>query len=239
MKSHTDLQYEAELRTLRERLILMGSKVEEMLVSAMKALIDRDSELAERTMERDREINRLEVEIDERCLRILARRQPVASDLRFITTALKLTTDIERIGDSTVNICERVRELNEEPPLQPYTTLSDMAEATQAMLREALDAFVEGDADRAQEVIERDSTVDAYYAQIFRELLTYMMENPRNIYRCTRAQSIAKYLERIADHTTNLAELVVFMARGKDIRHPRSRAERRQTSSKPPPVAPR
>ncbi len=239
MKSHTDLQYEAELRTLRERLILMGSKVEEMLVSAMKALIDRDSELAERTMERDREINRLEVEIDERCLRILARRQPVASDLRFITTALKLTTDIERIGDSTVNICERVRELNEEPPLQPYTNLSDMAEATQAMLREALDAFVEGDADRAQEVIERDSTVDAYYAQIFRELLTYMMENPRNIYRCTRAQSIAKYLERIADHTTNLAELVVFMARGKDIRHPRSRAERRQTSSKPPPVAPR
>ncbi|MBK6694688.1 MAG: phosphate signaling complex protein PhoU [Myxococcales bacterium] len=217
----------------------MGSKVEEMLVSAMKALIDRDSELAERTMERDREINRLEVEIDERCLRILARRQPVASDLRFITTALKLTTDIERIGDSTVNICERVRELNEEPPLQPYTNLSDMAEATQAMLREALDAFVEGDADRAQEVIERDSTVDAYYAQIFRELLTYMMENPRNIYRCTRAQSIAKYLERIADHTTNLAELVVFMARGKDIRHPRSRAERRQTSSKPPPVAPR
>lgn len=217
----------------------MGSKVEEMLVSAMKALIDRDSELAERTMERDREINRLEVEIDERCLRILARRQPVASDLRFMTTALKLTTDIERIGDSTVNICERVRELNEEPPLQPYTNLSDMAEATQAMLREALDAFVEGDADRAQEVIERDSTVDAYYAQIFRELLTYMMENPRNIYRCTRAQSIAKYLERIADHTTNLAELVVFMARGKDIRHPRSRAERRQTSSKPPPVAPR
>ncbi len=239
MKSHTDLQYEAELRTLRERLILMGSKVEEMLVSAMKSLIDRDSELAERTMERDREINRLEVEIDERCLRILARRQPVASDLRFITTALKFTTDIERIGDSTVNICERVRELNEEPPLQPYTNLSDMAEATQAMLREALDAFVEGDADRAQEVIERDSTVDAYYAQIFRELLTYMMENPRNIYRCTRAQSIAKYLERIADHTTNLAELVVFMARGKDIRHPRSRAERRQTSSKPPPVAPR
>ena len=161
MKSHTDLQYEAELRTLRERLILMGSKVEEMLVSAMKALIDRDSELAERTMERDREINRLEVEIDERCLRILARRQPVASDLRFITTALKLTTDIERIGDSTVNICERVRELNEEPPLPPNTNLADTAEATQAMLREALDACVEGDADRAQEAIGRERTVEA------------------------------------------------------------------------------
>jgi phosphate transport system protein len=235
VKSHTDLQYEAELRTLRERLILMGAKVEEMLVSAMKSLIDRDSELAERTMERDREINRLEVEIDERCLRVLARRQPVASDLRFITTALKFTTDLERIGDSAVNICERVRELNEEPPLKPYVNLSDMAEATQAMLREALDAFVEADADRAQAVIERDSTVDAYYAQIFRELLTYMMENPRNIYRCTRAQSIAKYLERIADHTTNLAELVVFMTRGHDIRHPKSRAERSR-SNKPPPV---
>lgn len=238
VKSHTDLQYEAELTTLRERLILMGAKVEEMLVSAMKALIDRDSELAERTMERDRDINRLEVEIDDRCLRVLARRQPVASDLRFITTALKLTTDLERIGDSTVNICERVIELNEEPPLKPYVNLSDMAEATQSMLREALDAFVEADADRAQAVIERDSTVDAYYAQIFRELLTYMMENPRNIYRCTRAQSIAKYLERIADHTTNLAELVVFMTRGHDIRHPRSRAERR-TSNKPPPVTPK
>lgn len=235
VKSHTDLQYEAELRTLRERLILMGAKVEEMLVSSMKALIDRDSELAETTMERDREINRLEVEIDDRCLRVLARRQPVASDLRFITTALKLTTDLERIGDSAVNICERVIELNEEPPLKPYVNLSDMAEATQSMLREALDAFVEADADRAQAVIERDSTVDAYYAQIFRELLTYMMENPRNIYRCTRAQSIAKYLERIADHTTNLAELVVFMTRGHDIRHPRSRAERR-ASAKPPPV---
>ncbi len=239
MKSHTDLQYEAELRALRDRLILMGAKCEEMLASAMKALIARDSELAERTMDRDREINRLEVEIDERCLRILARRQPVASDLRFITTALKFVTDLERIGDAAVNICERVKELNEEPPLKPYQNLSDMAEATQAMLREALDAFVENDSDRAQAVIERDSTVDAYYAQIFRELLTYMMENPRNIYRATRAQSIAKYLERIADHTTNLAELIVFMLRGKDIRHPRSRAERRGTSNKPPPVEPK
>lgn len=238
VKNHTDLQYEAELRTLRDRLILMGSKCEEMLASSMKALIDRDSELAERTMERDRDINRLEVEIDERCLRVLARRQPVASDLRFITTALKFVTDLERIGDSGVNICERVMELNEEPPLKPYQNLVDMAEATQAMLREALDAFVEADADRAQAVIERDTSIDAYYAQIFRELLTYMMENPRNIYRATRAQSIAKYLERIADHTTNLAELVVFMSRGKDIRHPRSR-ERRPTSARPPAVEPK
>lgn len=238
VKSHTDLQYEAELRTLRDRLILMGAKCEEMLAASMKALIDRDSDLAERTMERDREINRLEVEIDERCLRILARRQPVASDLRFITTALKFVTDLERIGDAGVNICERVRELNEEAPLKPYQNLSDMAESVQSMLREALDAFVENDADRAQAVIELDSTVDAYYAQIFRELLTYMMENPRNIFRATRAQSIAKYLERIADHATNLAELVVFMSRGKDIRHPRSRAERR-TSNKPPPVEPK
>lgn len=234
VKSHTDLAYEAELRALRDRLILMGAKVEEMLASAMKALIDRDSELAERTMQRDSEINRLEVEIDERCLRVLARRQPVASDLRFITTALKFVTDLERMGDAGVNICERVMELNEEPPLKPYQNLSDMAEATLSMLREALDAFVDNDAERAQLVIERDTTVDAYYAQIFRELLTYMMENPRNIYRATRAQSIAKYLERVADHTTNLAELVVFMSHGKDIRHPRSRAERR-ASFRPPP----
>jgi protein-tyrosine-phosphatase len=130
-----------------------------------------------------------------------------------------MVTDLERIGDLGVNICERVIELNAEPPLKPYVDLPKMAEIVQAMVREALDAFVNRDADHAQRVIERDATLDAYYAQIFRELLTYMMEDGRNIYRATRVQSIAKYLERMGDHATNLAEMVVFMVKGKDIRH--------------------
>ena len=224
-KSHTDQTYEAELRDLREQILVMGAKVEEMIRSSVRALTERDTDLARKMIDFDRQINRLEVQIDELCMRILAKRQPVASDLRFLTTALKLVTDLERIGDLGVNICERVVELNQEPPLRSHGGLQLMADATQGMLREALDAFVGGDADRAQAVLERDSVVDEFYHQQFRELLTYMMEDPRNIYRATRLQSIAKYLERIADHTTNLAEQVVFMVKGKDIRHPGSRRE--------------
>lgn len=225
-RSHTDREYEGELHKLRDSLLLMGAKVEEMIANSIKALLDRDSDLARRMMAFDREINRLEVDTDDLCLRILARRQPVASDLRFITSALKLVTDLERIGDLGFNICERVLELNQEPPLKPYIDLPKMAEAAQEMIREALDAFVAGDAERARQVISRDDIVDAYYAQIFRELLTYMMEDPRNIYRATRLQSIAKYLERIGDHATNLAEMVVFMVQVKDIRHPGRLIER-------------
>jgi phosphate transport system protein len=235
---HTDREYEGELQRIREMLLMMGAKVEEMLGNAMKALAARDSDLADRTLYVDRQINRLEIEVDDLCLRVLARRQPVASDLRFVTMALKVVTDLERMGDLGVNICERIMELNEEPPLMPYHELVDMAESAQEMLREALDAFVAADADRAQAIVERDSKVDAYYATIFRELLTYMMENPRNIYRATRVQSIAKYIERIADHATNLAEMVVFMVRGKDIRHV-GKLKERGTSNRPPDVAPR
>ena len=218
-RAHTDREYEQQLSTLRERVLLMGAKVEEMIQSSIKALVERDSDLARRMIDYDAQVNRMEVESDELCLRILARRQPVASDLRFITIALKLVTDLERIGDMAVNICERVLELNNEPPLKRYVDLPQMAEAAQRMVREALDAFVAGDAEQAQRVLEQDRVVDAYYGQIFRELLTYMMEDPRNIYRATRVQSIAKYLERIGDHATNLAEMVVFMVKGQDIRH--------------------
>ncbi len=233
---HPDRLYEGELRKIREMLLMMGAKVEEMLTHAMRALIERDTELAERTLYIDRNINRLEMEVDDLCLRVLARRQPLASDLRFVTMALKVVTDLERMGDLGVNICERVIELNEEPPLKPYVEVVNMAEAAQEMLREALDAFVAGDAERAQAIVERDSKVDAYYGAIFRELLTYMMENPRNIFRATRVQSIAKYIERIADHATNLAEMVVFMVRGKDIRHVGKLERHRASSSKAPGV---
>jgi phosphate transport system protein len=233
-KLHTDREYEGELRKIREQILLMGAKVEEMLAASMRALVERDTPLAVKTMELDKQINRIEMETDEMCLRVLAKRQPVASDLRFLTMALKLVTDLERMGDLGVNICERVVELNEEPPLKPYLDLPNMAEAAQGMLRDALDAFVASDVERAQLVIDRDHVVDDFYSQVFRELLTYMMENPRNIYRATRVQSIAKYIERIGDHATNLAEMVIFMVRGKDIRHG-GRLERR-ISNRPPAV---
>lgn len=218
-REHTNREYEGELRKLREQLLRMGGKVEELIRGSITALLERDSELATRMIAFDRRINQMEVDIDSLCLSILARRQPVASDLRFISMALKLVTDLERIGDCGVNISERVIELNAEPPLKPYVDLPNMANEVQSMLREALDAFVAGDPDRAQKVIERDRITDAYYAQIFRELLTYMMEDAHNIFRATRLQSIAKYLERIGDHATNVAEMVVFMVKGKDIRH--------------------
>jgi phosphate transport system protein len=218
-REHTNREYEGELRRLREQLLLMGAKVEDIIAGSIRALIDRDSALAEQMIAADRKINQLEIDIDEHCMQVLARRQPVASDLRFLTTALKLVTDLERIGDLGVNICERVLELNGEPPLKPYVDMPNMAREVQEMLHEGLDAFVAADVERAQQVIARDRNVDAYYTQIFRELLTYMMEDPRNIFRATRLQSIAKYLERIGDHATNVGELVVFMVKGKDIRH--------------------
>jgi phosphate transport system protein len=186
----------------------------------MKALINRDNDLAHRMIDYDNEIDSLELSIDEHCLRILARWQPVASDLRFITTALKIVTDLERIGDIGVNICERTIELSDEPPLKPYIDLPKMADVVQGMIRDSLDAFVAQNAERAQAVLERDHLVDAYYGQVFRELLTYMIEDTRTIHNAIRVQAIAKYLERIGDHATNLAEMVVFMTRGKDIRHP-------------------
>lgn len=213
-RTHTSREYESELQKLRDRLLLMGAKVEEMIKGSMQALLERDSDLARRMIQADRRINQLELSIDQMCLQILARRQPVASDLRFITIALKLVTDLERIGDLGVNLSERVLELNEEPPLKPYVDLPRMAEETQEMVHMALDAFVESDADKADTVIRQDSIVDAYYMQIFRELLTYMMEDARNIFRASRLQSIAKYLERIADHAVNIAERVNFMVTG-------------------------
>ncbi len=219
LRQHSDQQYETELRKLRDMLLLMGAKVEEMIANSMRALVERDSALAREVIGDDREINRIELEVDDACMRILARRHPVASDLRFITIALKIVTDLERIGDLAVNIGERVIELNQEPPLKPYADLPRMAETAQAMVRKALDAFVSRDASSAESVIERDGELDAFYADTFRVLLTYMMEDPRNIYRATRVQSIAKYLERVGDHATNLAEMVIFMVGGTDVRH--------------------
>jgi phosphate transport system protein len=223
-REHTDREYEHELRQLREQLLVMGSHVETLIGESIKALTERDSALADRTIAADKIVDRMEVELDGLCLAILARRQPVASDLRFITIVLKVVTDLERIADLGVNVCERVLELNAEPQLKPYVDLPRMGREVQAMLRDVLDAFVAKDATKARQIIERDAVVDALYAQVFRELLTFMMEDAHNIYRATRLQSIGKYLERMADHTTNLAEMVIFMVDGQDVRHLKSRS---------------
>jgi phosphate transport system protein len=222
---HTDREYEHELLQLREQLLVMGSHVESIIGDSIHALLERDTKLAERTILADEIVDRMEVELDGLCLQILARRQPVASDLRFITLVLKVVTDLERIADLGVNVCERVVELDQEPPLKSYVDIPHMGAEVQSMLREVLDAFVAKDAARAQKVIDRDHVVDALYAQLFRELLTFMMESGHNVYRATRLQSIAKYLERMADHTTNLAEMVIFMVDGQDVRHQASREE--------------
>jgi phosphate transport system protein len=224
-REHTDREYENELRQLREQLLVMGSHVETVIGDSIKALTERDTGLAERTIAADSVVDRMELELDGLCLQILARRQPVASDLRFIAMVLKVVTDLERIADLGVNVCERVIELNTEPQLKPYMDLPHMGEVVQTMLREVLDAFVAKDAGKAREIIERDERVDALYAQVFRELLTFMMEDAHNVYRATRLQSVAKYLERMADHTTNLAEMVIFMVEGQDVRHQGSRED--------------
>ncbi len=222
MAQHTDREYENELARLREKILLMGAKVETMVASGVRAFSEQDNALAQRTIELDHEINRLEVEIDGFCLSILARRQPVASDLRFITTALKLVTDLERIGDLAVNISERVLDISSDPPRRPWPDIGKMAEIVQSMVRDALDAFVAADSAKAQWVIERDRSVDAIYAQVFHQVLLVMMEDRSSVQRGMGVQSIAKYLERIGDHATNLAEMVVFLAKGTDIRHPES-----------------
>jgi len=218
-RQHTDREYERELETLHERIILMGRTVQAMIADSMRAMLVRDTDLAHRTIERDHEVNRLEVETDDLCLRILARRQPAGSDLRFVTIALKLVTDVERIGDLCVNIAERAIELSQAPADALGSDLPAMAQAAEGMVRDALQAFIAADAELAFAVIARDRTVDALYAQVFRKLLTRMAQDPAQTHWVTRVQAVAKYLERIGDHATNLAEMVVFMIKGKDIRH--------------------
>jgi phosphate transport system protein len=225
MLQHTDRHFEEDLENLQEVLLKMAGLVEQQIVRSIESLVQRDSNQAREVIVRDRDVNKLDIEIDELCLRLLALHQPAASDLRFVATAMKITTDLERIGDQAVNICERALELNEEPVLKPYIDIPKIAEIAEKMVRTALDSFVRRDTALAESVIGEDDRVDELTHQIFRELLSYMAENPKTISRATRILFIAKYLERIADHATNIAEMVVFMVQGRDIRHMSSRAQ--------------
>src|SRR6202158_2829019 len=223
IKKHTDKSYDAQLEELREKLLALGGLVETEIAGSMKALPERDSAAAESVIASDREVNRREVEVDESCRRLLALRQPAASDLRFITTALKIVVDLERMGDLAVNIAERAIDLNQRPPLRPVHDLTKLAELCQKQVRAALDAFVDGDVERAEAVIKGDDLLDAVYHNLFNELLALMMEDPRNIRRANSLLFVAKHLERLGDHATNVAEMVIYMVRGTDVRHPGSR----------------
>ncbi|HYX90506.1 MAG TPA: phosphate signaling complex protein PhoU [Myxococcaceae bacterium] len=221
--THTDKAFEQDLRDLREKLLDMGARVERQIADSMRALTERESKLAEAVKESDRELNRLEVEIDNQCRKILALRQPAASDLRLITTALKIVTDLERIGDVAVNIAERAIDLNQVPPLSQYQDLPRLAELTQQQVKKALDSFVAGDPVAAEAVLKGDEHVDALFLKIFNELLAFMMEDSKYIRRAMSLMFVAKHLERIGDHAMNVAEMVIYMVKGTDVRHPKSR----------------
>ncbi len=212
-------QKEQELEKLKERILAMGGFVEDAIRKSMKSLVERDRDLAIQVIDGDAIVNNYDVEIEEECIKFLALWQPTGSNLRFVTTAIKIITDLERMGDLAVDISERAMELLDEPPLKPYIDLPRMSEAAQKMLKDSLDSFVAKDADLAMQVCASDDFVDNLNQQIFNELLVYMLKDPKNISRAVRLTYIAKYLERVGDHATNIAEMVVYLVKGKVIRH--------------------
>jgi len=216
---HTSRDFESELRELRAHLLAMGARCERSVQLALKAFIEGSAELIAEVKSLDRHIDRDEMESDELALRILALRQPVAHDLRLLATALKLVTDLERIGDEAVNIVERAEEAGEGSKLVPHPHLRSMADLTQQMLRDALDAFVDADIVRAERVRLGDDAVDELYAKTLGEMMSFMAQNPGRIPAAMGVVNVAKYLERIADHATNIAEEVIFMVAGHDVRH--------------------
>ncbi len=211
--------FDEEMELLKQKILRMGAMVEDQISSSIKALIERDSELAKKVIENDHMVNALDVEIDEDALRLLALHQPAAGDLRLITTAMKISTELERMSDLAENISERVTELNEELQIKPYIDIPKMAEWSQKMVAESLDAFVRRDSGLGRKVCADDDFIDDLNKQIFRELLSFMIEDPRFISTAIRISFISKYLERIADHATNIAELAVYLVEGKIIRH--------------------
>lgn len=215
MERHRDQEFEA----IRQKLLRMGGLVERMISEAMAALVERDTSRAQAVIRNDSEVDELEKDLDDACHSVLALQQPTAVDLRFLVAVMKIANDLERMGDSAVNIAEAVTVLNVEPALKPYIDLPRLATITQEMVRDALDSFVRRDARAAYEVCRRDDEVDALYKQLFRELLTYMIEDPRTVTRALHLLLIARNYERVADHATNIGEDVVFYVEGRDIRH--------------------
>jgi len=211
--------FETDLQALKNRLLNMGALVEERVHGAIQALMERNLESAEAIAKGDEEVNALQIEIDDRCLKLLALQQPMASDLRLITSAMKINADLERIGDQAVNIAENAMKMLAAPPLKPIIDLPRMAEMAERMTRDSLDSFVRRDPTLAREVLGQDDEVDGLKDTIFRVLLTYMMADPGTIERALALILISRNLERIADHATNIAEDVIFLVEARDVRH--------------------
>jgi phosphate transport system protein len=219
---HTSNEFELELREIRGQLVAMGARCERAVQLAISAFLDRDDAKVAEVIAIDEKVNQDEMELDEMAVRVLALRQPVAYDLRFVASTLKFVTDLERIADEAVNIAERVDTLKKATEVPPVFEIPRMGELVQKMLREALDAFVEGDEQRARKVLTADDEVDALYGQTLRAALSWMAAHPNDIHAAMCVASAAKYLERIADHATNLAEHVIYLEKGDDVRHRRS-----------------
>ena len=211
--------FDRDIEQLKELLLRMGAMVEDAISDSIRALLERDGALAERVIASDDVIDAMELEIDQHTLELIAKMQPAAVDLRFVATAMKITPELERIADLAVDVCERAIELNTEAPLKPLIDIPRLAKMAQEMVQQSLDAFVRRDAALARQVIARDNEVDTLTEQSFRELLTYMLEDSRNISRAIRLTFIGKYFERIADGATNICEMVVYLAEGKVIKH--------------------
>ena len=218
-KRHTSAEYERELQEVKDGLLYMGALTEKAIQKDSEALTERNSELARQVIREDELLDRLDVDLEERCIRLLALRQPTARDLRFITTAIKITGHLERIGDMASNIAKKIIILNDVPQFKPYLDLPRMMEIVRGMIRKSLDALVHEDIGIANMVREEDTVIDEINEQIFRELLTFMMEDPCKIQTCLYIMQISKSLERIADHTEGIADMVIYMVIGKSVRH--------------------
>ncbi len=208
-----------ELEHLKELVVRMSIYVETAIKDAVNALVERDDDLARKVIDGDHIINEHDVQVDEECIRILALTQPMARDLRFITTAMKITTDLERIADNAVNVAERALELNQEPILKPYIDIPRMSRISQKMVRDSIDAFINGDIAMAKDVIMTDDEIDDLNEKIWKELMEIMTSDPSTITRAVKITYTSKYIERIADHATNIAEDVIYLIGGKIIRH--------------------
>ena len=211
--------FDRDIEEIKDVLLRMGAMVEEAIQQSIRALLEGDLAVAEQVIANDDRIDQMEVQIDQHVIELIAKMQPAAGDLRFVATVMKITPELERIADLAQDVCERVIELTREPQIKPLVYLPRLAEDAQAMVRQALDAFVRGDAALAREVIQRDDVVDQLTEDSFRALLTYMMENPRNIAPAIRLTFIGKYFERMADNATNICEMVVYLVEGRMIKH--------------------
>jgi phosphate transport system protein len=237
-KPHTQPAYDGDLARLHGLVEQMASRAREMLLGSRQALETLDAEAAKRIIASDGEVNRLEVEIDELCLELLVRWQPVASDLRFIAAAFKVVTDLERIGDHCVNISRSVLELRHEVPFQPPVDLSSLGAAVDTLLGDALTALRTEDVQLAAQVLERDQRVEALVGEVLRACLEALRQSAHGMPLATRLHGIAGYLQRIAAHATNIAEMVVFLVRGEDVRHVRDRRSPPAAASTAPAGAP-